>query len=139
MIRLRRVSGAAKFQTLRELQLATLPDDKPYDTKSGFWWIAYDGSVPVAFGGYVPSSRWANTVYLCRSGVLESHRGQGLQKRLIKVRERHAQRAGMTWSITDTHLNHASANNLAAVGYRLYSPAVPFGRNQKSLHWRKKI
>lgn len=138
MIELRRVDGAAQKSLLRDLQLATLPYDKAVDTASGHWWIAYEDRTPIAFGGYVPSSQWADTVYLCRSGVLETHRGMGLQKRLIRVRERHARQNGMAWAITDTNQNPASANSLIACGYRLYLPAIPWGYRTAS-YWRKKL
>lgn len=79
---------------LRYLQLETLGQDQPYDVANGHWWIAYDGELPVAFAGIAQSYRWGDAGYLCRAGVIRSHRGQGLQKRLIRIREAKARRLG---------------------------------------------
>jgi GNAT superfamily N-acetyltransferase len=138
VISIRRVDGTAKQALLRQLQLLALPDDKPYDTRKGCWWIAYDDTRAAGFAGYVRSARWADTIYMCRAGVLPAFRGRKLQRRLIRVREQHARRAGMCWSITDTSHNPASSNNLIASGYRLYEPTIPWSY-RRSLYWRKKL
>jgi GNAT superfamily N-acetyltransferase len=138
VIVIRRVDTAAFKWVLKHLQLETLPGDRPFNTDKGAWWIAFDGAVPVAFAGSTNSTRWSDAMYLCRAGVVESHRGLGLQKRLIRVRESHARRQGANWAITDTHTNPASANNLLSRGYRLYEPAAPWGK-RGALYWRKNL
>jgi len=66
-------------------------------------------------------------------------RGQGLQRRLIRVRELAARKAGMLAIVTDTHReNHASSNSLMAMGYRLYTPHTKWAFND-GLYWRKKL
>ena len=84
-------------QLLVWLQKACLPADKIYPITQGHWYVAYaqDGEA-VGFAGVVPSARWADTMYLCRSGVVLAHRGRGLQKRLIKARIRKARRCSGT-------------------------------------------
>ena len=118
------------------LQKKCLPSDTPYDTNYGYWWIVYDAhNLPCAFAGLVSSVRWLHTGYLCRAGVLSSHRGQGVQKRLIRARVRQARALGWKWLITDTHDNPASSNSLIACGFKLYEPSKPWGAIG-TLYWR---
>lgn len=140
MIRIEAVNGRREkiAALLRYLQLDTLEGDKPLSASEGHWWIAYDGELPVAFAGVLQSVRWADTGYLCRAGVIRSHRGQGLQRRLIRVREQKARRLGWNWLITDTFNNPASANSLIGSGYRLFEPSKPWSFNG-ALYWRKKL
>jgi GNAT superfamily N-acetyltransferase len=78
------------------------------------------------------------TGYLCRAGVLESHRGRGLQKRLIRVRERKARKLGWTHVVTDTYENPASANSLIKCGFRSYLPRNPWGAKGVA-YWIKRL
>jgi len=132
-------SKPAVTSLLNSLQKTCLPYDKLYDTRSGYWWTAVDGSgIPCGFAGLVASVRWCDTGYLCRAGVVPTHRGQGLQKKLIAVRIRKAKALGWNWLITDTHDNPASANNLIACGFKMFEPSVPWGA-RGTLYWRKKL
>jgi GNAT superfamily N-acetyltransferase len=140
-VRIVAVNGADQKMAslLLWLQLETLPRDDPYETAKGFWWVAYDGALPVGFCGMVRSYRWSDTGYLCRAGVVRSHRGNGLQKRLIGVRERKARSIGWRWLITDTaSYNVASSNNLAARGFKLFCPSTRWG-HEDGLYWRKEL
>ena len=102
-MKLRRVDirYSAIQNTLGALQATCLPADTPYDTNFGYWWIVYDSlNLPCAFAGLVRSVRWTNVGYLCRAGVLPSHRGYGVQKRLIRARIRQARALGWNWLVT---------------------------------------
>ena len=124
---------------LSVLQKKCLPFDTPSDTNYGYWWIVYDASgLPSAFAGLVHSVRWIDCGYLCRSGVLPSHRGYGVQKRLIRVRVRQARALGWKWLITDTYQNPASANSLISTGFKMYEPSKPWGADG-TLYWRLKL
>jgi GNAT superfamily N-acetyltransferase len=129
-----------RIQTeLSVLQKKCLPYDTPYDVNYGYWWIVYDAlNCPSAFSGLVRSSRFTNVGYLCRSGVLPSHRGRGVQKRLIRARIRQARALGWEWLITDTYENPASANSLIATGFKMYEPSQPWGATG-TLYWRLKL
>jgi L-amino acid N-acyltransferase YncA len=70
--------------------------------------------------------------------VLPAHRGQGIQKRLIRVRLRQARALGWNWVVTDTHDNPASSNSLIARGFKLFDPSKPWGAD-KTLYWRLKL
>lgn len=108
------------------------------ESAAGHWWIAYDGQLPIGFAGLLPSVKWSDAGYLCRAGVVRSHRGHGIQKRLIRVRERKARSLQWSWLVSDTLDNPASANSLIHCGYRLFHPAKPWGL-PGALYWRKRL
>ncbi len=101
----------------------------PYDY--GMWWLAYkkDEPDPIGFTGVVPSTLGTGYAYLKRSGVMPIHRGHGLQRRFINIRERWAKREGYHTLVTDTFANTPSANNLIRCGFILFDPVYPWGIN----------
>lgn len=124
--------------TLLELQKICLPDDKVFEPSDGYWWIAYAGDLPIAFAGLTASRSQHRGGYLCRAGVVPGYRGLGLQRRLIRVRERFAKKLGWKVLVTDTFMNPSSSNNLISCGYRQFSPDIPWGY-QTAQYWRKYI
>lgn len=127
-----------KRAELERMQKACLPYDDPVFPSDGVWWIGYDDKQPAAFCLLAPSARWADTAYLARSGVLYYWRGQGLQKRMIRIRERCARGNGYKWIISDTTDNPPSANSLARMGYQMFEPTKPWATDT-SLYWRKRL
>ena len=126
-------------QLLVWLQKACLPADKIYPITQGYWYVAYTQNGEAAgFAGVVPSSRWSDTMYLCRAGVVLAHRGRGLQKRFIKARIRKAKALNMNWVISDTNQNPASANSLIAIGFKMFEPSQPWGL-KTALYWKYRI
>lgn len=124
---------------LQHLHEKTLPGDTLPDFTTGWWWLAWDYEMPVAFAGFKKAFRTERAAYLCRCGVNASYRGQGLQRRLIRVREREARRQGFHALVSDTAPNnHHSANNLIACGFRLFGPPVPWN-GPDWLYWRKTL
>jgi len=123
---------------LSVLQKICLPFDKPYDTTSGYWWIAIKNGVDIGFAGLVHSSRWTDCCNLIRAGVVPDHRGQGLQKKFIRVRIRQAKALKMNWIVTSTYDNPASANSLIACGFKMFDPSVPWMTLHTS-YWRLKL
>jgi GNAT superfamily N-acetyltransferase len=123
---------------LSVLQKMCLPYDKPYDTTSGYWWIAVKNGVDIGFAGLVYSSRWTDCCNLVRAGVVPDHRGQGLQKKFIRVRIRQAKALKMNWIVTSTYDNPASANSLIACGFKMFDPSVPW-MTQHTSYWRLKL
>lgn len=138
MIRIKRADQVRHWHDIARLQAETLPTDRPCSTESGHWWLAHEGDLAVGFAGIVQSVRWADAMYLCRAGVAESHRGRGIQKRLIAVRERYARAEGKRWIVTDTTSNPQSGNSLIGRGFRLFNPTTPWGP-KSALYWRKKL
>jgi len=108
------------------------------DPSQGYWWLAYrdQSSAPVAFAGLIPSTYVKNAGYFCRVGVLEPHRGNNLQSRLMARIEAKARLCGWKQIISDTTDNPASANNFIKRGWRIYSPPVWWAFST-SIYWRK--
>ena len=123
---------------LSVLQKKCLPYDKPYDTNHGYWWIATQDGVDCAFAGLVCSPWWSDCGYLIRCGVVPDMRGQGLQKKFIRVRIRQAKALKMNWVITSTFDNPASANSLIACGFKMFNPTKPWMAKNTS-YWRLKL
>lgn len=139
MVKFRRIAltpHSAKL--LRAIQKTCLPYDKPYLEKNGWYWVGFWNQTPVAFCVLAPSIRWADCVYLARSGVVAEFRGYGLQKKMITLREKLARKQGYKWVVTDTSENPPSANSLISRGYRLYEPSRPWGLSN-AIYWRKKL
>lgn len=140
MYTIRRIDGLKDNHAalLHWLQLETLSGDTPITTNVGWWWILYQDDRPIGFCSLRNSAQWGDAVYLCRAGILPKYRGKGLQKRLIRVRERLAKRLKINWLISDTYNNPASANSLIACGFRMFTPSQPWGA-EETCYWRKKL
>ena len=112
------------------LDAACFPSDDRVVPEESQWWAIYDGGKPIAYAGLrfcrEPYNR--GLAFLSRAGVLVSHRGQGLQRRLIGVRLREARRRAMREVVTYVVPNNlASANSLIRCGFRLYRPEYRWG------------
>lgn len=140
MYTIRRIDGHQDNQAALAhwLQLEILPADDPLPTTSGWWWVVYKDDRPIGFCSLRKSSQWADAAYLCRAGILYKYRGKGLQKRLIRVRERLAKRLKMNWLVTDTYNNPASANSLIACGFKMFIPSKKWGA-EETCYWRKRL
>jgi GNAT superfamily N-acetyltransferase len=125
-------------KALIELQKECLPYDKVVKPVYGYWWIVYQAGVPVGFAALNASLRWTKTGYLMRAGIVPAHQGRGLQRRLIRIRERKARQLGWEYMLSDTHYNPASSNNLIKCGYKLYDPSVVWAF-KASNYWIKKL
>jgi GNAT superfamily N-acetyltransferase len=113
-------------EAILKMHAACFPD-LPFQQLHGDWWIAYDRKTPVAFAGLWPSLTSPGSGYLCRSGVLPEGRGHGLQRRLIRVREREAKAKRWIACLSDVDPTNApSMNNLFACGYRAFRPTSPW-------------
>ena len=123
---------------LVDLEYACFPDDETYPKVSPNvrWWIVWrDDGKAVGFAGsryYEPD----NAMFLCRAGVLPCARGNGLQRRLIRARIRHARASGARGLMTYTRLdNCASSNNLIRCGFRLWTPSYAWAGKRDVLYW----
>jgi GNAT superfamily N-acetyltransferase len=123
---------------LETLQKACLPHDAPVFPEEGQFWVGLDETQWVCFCLVKPSEQWVDTAYLARAGVLAAWRGQGLQRRMIRVREAWARKRGYRWMISDTTDNVPSSNNLMRCGYKLIEPSAPWA-NEISLYWTKRL
>lgn len=109
-------------EQLDVLDKLCFPYDTPYPRQDSYWWLMHN----ISFCGLeiLPN----NTAFLCRSGVHPDWRGKGIQKRLIRVRQRFCRKNGIRRIVTYTSPNNlASANSLISCGYKLYRPDYEFG------------
>jgi len=123
----------AKFDRHFKDRLFPVKSDYPSEC-----WIAFYVDTPIGYAALEPSQNYPLTGYLSRCGVLKDHRGHGLQRRFIRVRESGARRRGWQWTITDTIQNQHSANNLIAAGYEIFEPRKPWSV-KNATYWRKYI
>ena len=141
MYRIRTVEAADEdvADTLAELHRSIFLDSAPVPAfDEGHWWLAFQGSTPVAFAGVVPSTHVTRAGYFCRVGVLGRHCGHQLQLRLMRAMEVRARINGWCSVVSDTTDNVRSANNFIRAGYRLFVPAHPWAW-ANTLYWRKDI
>lgn len=137
--KIREVDGGDNADILADLHKTCFEDAADQaNYENGFWWLAYYEKEPIAFAGITPSDLGHNIGYLKRVGVLPEHRGSGLQKRLIRVREAKAKRNGWYRIVTDCTDNPASANSLFKAGYKMFAPTYPWAF-ENSLYWTKTI
>lgn len=105
-------------------------------------WLAKDSTGILVGYASLKLVDGGSTAFLSKSGVLWNARGQGLQKRFIRVRERRARELGLSTIITYTSSDNVpSINSLISCGYKNYQPArdwgLPFGNG--GLYWKKKL
>ncbi len=116
-----RIRREIDIEWLREIYALALPaaswchdDDK--------FWIATRGPDLLAFASARPRG---DMLELTSCGVVSSAAGTGMQRRMLRVRERYARRLGLplvgTYAARD---NYASITNLIRAGYR-FAPCQP--------------
>lgn len=128
MVTIRRAASAADRERCIALERKILCDDDPYTSPLAMWFLAEDDGQPIGFGAVTPLVAEPGRWFLARAGVAKSHRGLGVQRRLIRAREAYARRCGATSLTTYTSReNVRSANNLIKCGYRLYIPETWYG------------
>lgn len=115
------------------------PFDKAYmfAWEKNVSWVAYEKDELV---GYLSAHPLRNGVwFFSRVGVMPSHRGQGLQRKLMAVMERHGRREGWREIVTYTvGRNGFSTANILASGYRTYEPRKSYV-GFEVVHMRKKL
>lgn len=94
---------------------------------SKYWWVAYEFGKPIGFAHMCQSTYYPKSGYFARVGVLPGWRGQGLQRRFMKIMENTARREGWEAIYSDTRKAPHSAANIKAAGYVPFSPEVPWG------------
>lgn len=100
------------------------------------WLVYYLGSEPVGFAGLSYTTKTIACLELV--GVLKSAGGRGIQKKLIKARERYARTKGCVKMITYTAgWNMKSINSLISCGYKTYRPMYAWAGKEFIYWWRK--
>lgn len=123
---------------LQKLHMALFPDlSAPY-FPDGKWWLTYAGKRAVAFVGYSLSLIEKDAAYLWRVGVVEGHRGHGLQRVLMDTCVVHARLEGFARIVSDTTDNPPSANNFVRTGWETFFPVKPWGF-PSAIYWQKRL
>ena len=122
-------------KAIRALEARCFPEDEPYDIAGAIWWLVKVGDFPIGYAGLKPLPYEKDVGFLCRAGILSNYRGQGLQRKLIKLRIKEAQKLGLKQLVTYTTTdNYASITNLLNQGFRFYSPENPWaGKEAKTV------
>lgn len=141
--------GAYKIRQLRPAEMATwakklknadrkcFPGDRRHKFEGRTWVLLKNGEL----AGYAcTKSLCPHTAFLDRYGILERHRGQGLQTKLLKSCLDHHRKGPtkrvVTYTTTD---NVKSTNSLLRMGFKPYWPrAVWASRNVVYLILRNK-
>ena len=116
------------IEAIEAMDRVCFPFDAPYlfGWEKNVSWVACDerSKTPHDCIGYLAAHPLRNGVwFFSRVGVMPSHRGQGLQRRLMTTMERHGRREG--WNAIVTYTvggNGWSTRNILAAGYRTYEP-----------------
>ena len=123
------------YEQLRELDYNN-PNFKGCGDEFQFnreWWVMLDEGEIVAYCGSIYSK---GICIFNRAWVKKSHRGQGIQRRMIRTRLKAAStfcHIAITYTTLD---NFPSANNLINCGFRLYLPEYSYGGSDK-LYYQK--
>lgn len=105
----------------------------------GHWWIGYCCEEPVSFASVIPSDRYQRAGYFKRVGVLQAHRGNGLQARHMRAIDARAKRNGWARLVSDTTDNPHSANNfIRSGGWSIFTPDFPWAFPH-SIYWTKTL
>lgn len=134
-----RICRVTDYRAAAAMDLQLFPHDEPIDDpENHVWFVGYDASEPICYASLKLVDGGA-AAFLSRCGVLDSHRGLGLQKRLIRARERAAKALGATALITYTvTANPASINSLISCGFKAYFPSFPWAGHEV-VYFRKKF
>jgi GNAT superfamily N-acetyltransferase len=110
------------------------------NSKKHHWWVVFNKCCKswVAYGGLSLYDR--NTLWFGPDLVLASARGQGLQRKLIKLREHWAKKNGFTRLIAVTdYSNIYSANNFIRNGWLLCKPWPGFNYQKECCLYLEKF
>ena len=90
-------------ELLKELHDEIFSNTAPQiDPERGWWWVATDGREFAGICGFTPTYTDPTIGYLKRAGVRLPHRGNGLQRRFVRVREMLARKLCLHCLVTDT-------------------------------------
>ena len=129
------VERTEKLDLVAAMDWFLFPADDHYPVQIAQWWLAYrDGYL----AGYCGARMIGDDAYLCRAGVLNGHRGHGIQRKLIAARVRWARRHGAARVISDTApWNVSSSNNLIRCGFTTYAPQEEW--REVAIYWERAL
>jgi N-acetylglutamate synthase-like GNAT family acetyltransferase len=139
---IRKVRTESEKLSVSLLNELLFPLDPPIKLADGVttWWICRHDETQdiVGFCGLRPSVVKPVVGDLERAGVLPDHRGNGLHRRMIKVRIAECKKQGWVSAVSWTYNNPSSANNLIGEGFRTYKPRKPWGADG-AVYWSMRL
>ena len=134
MLRIQKVTVKAQRATLEALHTLTFPsDEQPQWDRDGLALLVYDAGEPVAF--LYATEEEDGAWYFSRVGVMFSHRGQGLQRKLMRRMYKELKGRKL---ISTTYYNPTSANNFVREQWLTWLPAKPWGCPD-TIYWYKQL
>ena len=126
------------IDSIEEMDRTCFPFDEMLPFDGSWWWVAFDeDDVPVGYAGL--AHLWGDRGFLCRVGVLPKARGNGLQRKFVRARQRGARGLEFSRIVTYTdRKNVVSSNNLIRCGYSLYRPTYEWGTSG-ALYWYRDL
>lgn len=108
---------------------SVFPPLTDHHLETGYWWFVHGvDAEPVAFAGMVMFEPFPGVGYLKRAYVNPAHRGHGLQRILLAVREAKARDLGWTQLVSECAAGNVhSARNFAAAGFLSVEPEQRWG------------
>lgn len=122
--RLRKVPLTPQWiKAAQRLDRQTFHTDAPFDFKeTQHLWLAFFGPSPVAF--LVASPAPDQSLCIDRVGVRSTHRGHGLQKRLMGMCKRGSKRLGLKRLFSYTMSNPHSDLNFCKMNFRVFKTEI---------------
>src|ERR1700743_849305 len=139
---IREVHGPEYTDTLRFLNAQApevFPTLQQESIRKGFWWVAFDEhKSAVGFAGMVAMHPFTSCWYLKRCYVVERARGQGLQRKFLKLREIRAAELGIRQLVVECPAGSKSEENLVKAEYERVDPEQKWGP-EGSAYFSKRI
>lgn len=124
---------------VKEIHKACFPYDQFYDHEGNHYWIAYIKHNHEPIGFCIGTDIGDKTMFLSRAGILLKWRGNGLHRRLIKVRERFAKKNNFECIITYVKSNNPeSFSSIIKLRYEAYEPECKYGTTN-SIYFKKSL
>lgn len=121
------IQKTSDFLTILQLNEEIFPGEDLEVSKRVSAWIARDRNTGKLVGFCTSTDYGGGIFFLSRAGVLPEYQGNGIQRRLITVRELHARRSGVKKLITYVaRHNYKSLANLIKSGFLIYDPEYAY-------------
>lgn len=133
-----KIRRTAQFENIILLNTVIFPCDPLEIDKKSRGWLVYHQNTPAAF--CTMRMLEDSIAFMDRGGILDEHRGRGLHKRLIRVREKYARAQGFQTVITYVMAdNYASLFTLVRHGYKMYEPDYAYAGVKGVIYLQKDI
>lgn len=129
-----KVINSYLYEELKELDFKVFSGCTNEFKTNRDWWIITSGNIIVGYCGCAFSE---GVCIFVRAWVHKDYRGNGLQKKMIKLRLKSAYDCNIAITYT-TMDNYPSANNLISQGFKLYCPEYAYA-GREMLYFQKEL